>query len=84
MKDIYNSDILTIADAAKRSTKEGLGIPANFIRKLVKEGAIQAVQTERKNLLYYPNLIEHFTGRPYQKPTGGTQIGTRRGEEDEG
>ena len=83
MKDIYNSDILTIADAAKRSTKEGFGIPQNFIRKLVKEGTIQAVQAGRKNLLYYPNLIEHSTGRPYQKPTCGTQVNTQKGEEDE-
>lgn len=83
MKDIYKSDILTIRDAAKRAAGEGIAIPENFIRRLVKDGTIQAVQAGRKKLLYYPNRIEHFTGRPYQKPTNGTQIGTQKGEEDE-
>lgn len=67
MTDIYKSDILTIKDAAKRATGEGIAIPENFIRRLVKDGTIQAVQAGKKSLLYYPNLIEHFTGKPYTK-----------------
>lgn len=83
MKDIYNSDILTIRDAAKRAAAEGYGIPENFIRRLVKDGTIRGVKAGRKALLYYPLLIEHFTGDPYQKPKAGTQIDTHEGEEDE-
>ena len=67
MTDIYKSDILTIKDAAKRATGEGIAIPENFIRRLVKDGTIQAVQAGRKKLLYYPKLVEYFTGEPYKK-----------------
>ena len=84
MKDVYSTDMLTIREAVRRAEIEGIKVAEACIRRLVKDGTIQAVQAGRKKLLYYPNLIEHFTGRPYQKPTGGTQIGTRRGEEDEG
>lgn len=67
MTNIYNHDVLTIRDAAKRSTQEGFGIPENFIRRLVKDGTIQAAQAGRKKLLYYPDLVEYFTHKPYKK-----------------
>ncbi len=67
MTNIYNHDVLTIRDASKRSIEEGFGIPENFIRRLVRDGTIQAVQAGRKKLLYYPKLVEYFTGEPYKK-----------------
>lgn len=82
--NIFENNILTIRQAAERAKAEGIGIPEHFIRVAVKEGSIRAVQSGRKNLLYYPNVFEYFIGKPYQKPTCGTQINTQKGEEDEG
>ena len=83
MKDIYSTDMLTIREAVRRAESEGIKVAEACIRRLVKDGSIHSIKTGAKYLLYYPGLVKYLTGRPYQKPTGGTQIGTRRGEEDE-
>ena len=68
MTDIFNTNMLTIREAYERAKAEGYGMPVYSIKCAAKKGEIHVYMAGRKALICYPNMIETFTGRPYQKP----------------
>ncbi len=67
MTDIYNTNMLTIREAARRADGEGVKVAEACIRRLVRDGSVHSIKTGTKSLLYYPALVEYLTGEPYKK-----------------
>lgn len=68
MIDIFNTNMLTIREAYERAKAEGYGMPVYAIRSAAKRKEFHVHMAGKKALIFYPDMIEAFTGRPYQKP----------------
>ncbi len=51
-------DLLSIHDSAERCKAEGLPLSEKAIRRFVKNGDLAAVQTGKKAMVFFPNIIE--------------------------
>jgi hypothetical protein len=51
-------DLASIHETAMRCRSDGLPIAEKALRAFVKSGELPAVQTGRKSLIYYPNVLE--------------------------
>ena len=71
------SNLLSIHETAARAKAEGLPLSEKAIRKFVKSGELPAVQTGKKALIFFPNVIEFVkSGNNQQEQT--EQIGKIR------
>jgi hypothetical protein len=52
------NDLLSIHDTAERCKAEGLPLSEKAIRRFVKTGDLAAIQTGKKALVFFPNIIE--------------------------
>lgn len=52
------ADILSIHQTAERCKAEGIPLPEKAIRRFVRDGSLPAIQTGKKALIYFPNVVE--------------------------
>lgn len=52
------TDLLSIHETAQRCKVEGIPLAEAALRRFVKTGDLPAVQTGRRALVYWPNVIE--------------------------
>lgn len=67
-------DLLSIHKTAERCKAEGIPLAEHAIRRFVKTGDLPAVQTGRRALVYFPNVIE-FVKNGNNQQDEPTEIG---------
>lgn len=71
------TDLLSIHETAQRCRHEGIPLAESAIRRFVKDGSLPAVQTGRRALVYWPNVIE-FVKNGNNQQTQPIEVGKIR------
>lgn len=66
------ADILSIHQTAERCKTEGIPLPEKAIRRFVRDGSLPSIQTGKKALIYFPNVIEFIKNGTSIDPVCGS------------